>query len=305
MIMNTTSKKIITLGITLDDAQIKRLEAIGDLEMSDSPVSVEELLHKTKGADVIYSNGNFLLDSLPSLKNVFVTYPYVELGPFDSAALEQRGVFIANAQGGNTDSVVEWVMYMALSLFRTFAPLVRATENVPFQLQQSLHGKRALIVGHGTIGSQIGVLCKAFGMQVAFFERGEDLTARSKEKDLIINALNCNSTSRNLLDASFFLQLKRGSYYISIARVYTYDIDGLLAAMDAGIIAGAAIDCDPETFGDTTNAYYRTLMGNPKVLVTPHVAFATEQAIANGREIAIRNIECYLAGNPQNILSKS
>ncbi len=302
--MKATVKKIVTLGITLNDAQRKRLLSIGELVVKDNPTSVKDFLDKTQGADVIFSNGNFLLDSLPSLRNVFITYPYIELGAFDSEELKSRGVLIANAQGGNRDSIVEWVLYMTLSLFRKFAPLVRATENVPLQLQQSLHGKRVLIVGHGSIGSQVGVVCKAFGMDVQFFDRGQNLMERSSNADLVIDALNCNSTSRNLLDASFFSQLKRGCYFISFARVYTYDLDGLLHAMDEGIVAGAAVDCDPETFGDTTNAYYQKLLSNPNVLVTPHIAFSTEQAVANGREIALRNIECFLAGKPQNIVYK-
>lgn len=302
--MENKMKKIITLGINLKDDHKKRLAAVGELEMLESPTSVEDFLNKVKNADVVYSNGNFLLDSLPKLKNVFVTYPYVELGVFNSEELEKNGVLVANAQGGNRDSIVEWVMYMVISLFRKFAPMVRTTKNFPVELQQSLSGKKVLIVGHGSIGSQVGVLCKAFGMEVAFFERGDDLTSSSKNADLIINALNCNSTSQNLLDESFFMNLKKGCYYLTFVRPYTYDIDGLIKSIDAGIVAGAAIDCDPENFGDTTNDFYQKALSNPKILVTPHIAFSTEQAIANGREIAIQNIEFFLKGKPKNILRK-
>ena len=297
-------KRIITLGINLNDDQKKRLAVIGKLEMVGSPTSVEDFLNKVKNADVVYSNGDYLLESLPKLKNVFVTYPYVELGVFNAEELEKNGVLVANAQGGNRDSIVEWTMYMVISLFRKFAPRVRATESFPLELQQSLHGKKVLIVGHGSIGSQIGVLCKAFGMDVTFFERGDDLTSCSKGADLIINALNCNSTSKNLLDESFFMNLRKGCYYLTFARPYTYDIDGLIKSIDAGIVAGAAIDCDPEKFGDTTNRFYQKALSNPKIVVTPHIAFSTEQAVANGREIAIRNIELFLKGKPQNILRK-
>lgn len=297
-------KTIITLGIKLTDEHKKRLMALGELKELESPTSVEDFLTKTENADVIYSNGDFLLESLPRLNNIFVTYPYVELGVFNSEELEKNGVFVANARGGNRDSIVEWFMYMALSLFRKFGPKVRATKNSPFELQESLQGKKVLIVGHGNIGSQIGVLCKAFGMEVAFFERGDNLSSSSKNVDLVINALNCNSTSKNLLDESFFMNLKKGCYYITFVRPYTYDIDGLIKSIDNGIVAGAAIDCDPERFGDTTNAFYQKAMSNPEILVTPHIAFSTKQASVNGREIAIKNIESFLRGKPKNILKK-
>lgn len=297
-------KKIITLGIELSENHKKRLEAIGELETLDEPTSIEDFISKTENADVIYSGGDYLLESLPKLKNVFVTYPYVELGVFDSEELEKNGVIVANAQGGNRDSIVEWVMYMTIALFRKFAPMVRATENFPVEPQQSLNGKKVLIVGHGSIGSQIGILCKSFGMEVSFFERGEDLLASSKEADLIINALNCNSSSQNLLDEAFFLNLKAGVYYITFVRPYTYDIDGLIKSIEAGIVTGAAIDCDPESFGDTTNDFYQKALSNSKILVTPHIAFSTKQAVANGREIAIQNIEAFLKGEMQNVLRK-
>jgi D-3-phosphoglycerate dehydrogenase len=302
--MENSNKKIVTLGVNLDETYTKRLESLGELKTSDAPTSIEDFLEKTQGVDAIYSNGDFLLESLPKLQNVFVTYPYVELGVFDTEILKEKGVFVANAQGGNRDSIVEWVMYMTLALFRKFTPMVRASENFPVELQQSLNGKKVLIVGHGSIGSQIGVLCKAFSMDVNFFERGDDLKSSSKDADLVINSLNCNSSSKNLLDEAFFMNLKKGAYYVTFSRPYTYDIDGLMKSIDAGIVAGAGIDCDPEAFGDTTNDFYQKALSNPKILVTPHIAFSTKQAVANGREIAIQNIESYFSGTPKNILKK-
>jgi phosphoglycerate dehydrogenase-like enzyme len=300
---NAAMKQIVTLGISLKDEHKRRLLAIGELRIEDSPSSVKDFLSKAKGADVVYSNGSYLLDSLPKLKKVFVTYPYVELGVFDSEKLRKKGVLVANSQGGNRDSIVEWVMYMVLSLFRKFGPQVRAAENYAVELQESLQGKNVLIIGHGSIGSKVGELCRAFGMVVIFYERGDDL-AISKNADLIVNALNCNSSSKNLLNKKFFMNLKKGSYYVTFVRPYTYDIDALIASIDAGIVAGAGIDCDPEKFGDTTNAFYQKALRNPKILVTPHIAFSTKQAVANGAEIAVQNIESFLKGKPQNILKK-
>jgi len=141
-------------------------------------------------------------------------------------------------------------------------------------------------------------------MEVRFFDRGDNLLDFSKDVDLVINALNCNPSSKNLLNESFFMSLKPGCYFITFVRLYTYDIDGLIKAIDNGIVAGAAIDCDPESFGDTTNDFYQKALGNSKILVTPHIAFSTKQASANGREIAIQNIEAFIKGEPRNIIKK-
>mgnify|MGYP002639999981 CR=1 FL=1 len=297
-------KKIIALGTNISDENKKRLESIGELVIQESPESVDDFLKKSEGADVIFSNGAFLLDSLPKLKNVFVTYPYVELGVFDTDELAKNGVQVANSQGGNRDSIVEWTIFMILSLFRKFSPMVRATENFPVELQESLVDKKVLIVGHGSIGSQVGKLCEAFGMDVDFFNRGDDLSAKSKEADLIVNSLNCNTSSEKLLDETFFMNLKKGSFYLTFSRPFTYDIDGLIKSIDSEIVAQAAIDCDPEKFGDTTNDFYQKCLSCEKILVTPHIAFSTKQAVANGGEIAIQNIEAFINGKPQNILKK-
>lgn len=295
---------IVVLGTKLTDNQKTRLEKLGRVKYFPSPSSSEELLKQTEGANILYSDGAFLLASLPKLKNIFVTYPYVELGVFNSEELKKNGVLVANSQGGNRPSIIEWVMFMMLSLFRKFIPIVRATKNFPVELQESLNGKKVLIVGKGSIGTKIAIPCEAFGMKVAFFERGDDLLAKSADADLVINALNCNSTSKNLLDEKFFMSLKKGAYFISFVRQYTYSLDGLLKSIGAGIVGGAAIDCDPEKFGDTTNEFYQKALSNPKVLVTPHIAFSTKQAIANGAEIAVQNIESFVAGKPQNVLTK-
>lgn len=296
--------KIVVLGAKPNDDQRSRLETLGEVKYLPSPADSNELVKQAKGTDVLYSNGAFLLDSLPKLSNLFVTYPYVELGVFNSKELKKNGVIVANSQGGNRASIIEWVMFMTLDLFRKFTPMVRAKKNFPVELQETLVEKKVLIVGKGSIGNKIAIPCEAFGMKVSFFRRGDDLRAKSKDVDLVINSLNCNSSSKNLLDKKFFMSLKKGAYYLTFVRPYTYDLDGLLKAIDSGVVGGAAIDCDPEKFGDTTNDFYQKALSNPKVLVTPHIAFSTKQAVVNGAEIAVQNIEVYIAGKPQNLLSK-
>lgn len=298
------SKKIILLGVNIKEDFMQRLRNLGEVEFKESPSSVEDFLEKTKSANIIYSDGSFLLESLPKLKNVFVTYPYVELGVFNSLELEKNGVFVANSRGGNKNSIVEWTMYMILSLFRNFTPMVRATESFEFQLNESLNNKKTLIIGKGSIGSKVGELCQAFGMNVDYFSRGDDLKLKSKNVDLVVNSLNCNSSSKNLLSEDFFLSLKKGSYYVTFSRPYTYDIDGLINSINQGIVSGAGIDCDPENFGDTENDFYKKALKCPKILVTPHIAFSTNEAIENGGKIAIENIEAYLSNDLQNIVKK-
>jgi len=298
-------KKIIVFGVNFNDEQKNRLEKIGDVIYESSPTTSDELIQKANDFDVICSDGSFLLESLPKLKNVFVTYPYIELGVFDSEELKKNGVLVANTQGSSRETIAEWVLFMVLSLFRQFIPLVRTATQPEFQLYESLVNKRILIIGKGNIGTRIGDLLTSFDAKVDYFQRGDNLLVKSNDADMIINSLNCNSSTKNLLDENFFMNLKKGSYFISFVRYYTYNIDGLIKAINNNIVAGAAIDCDPEEVFDTTNNFYKKALNNPKILVTPHIAFSSKFASANGREFVVQNIESYITNKPIRIITKS
>lgn len=91
-------KKIIVFGVNFSEEQKARLNALGEVSYVSSPENSEELISKAKGFDVVCSDGSCLFDSLPKLNNVFVTYPYIELGPFNSEELKKNGVLVANTQ---------------------------------------------------------------------------------------------------------------------------------------------------------------------------------------------------------------
>lgn len=296
--------KIVVIGEwDLSEDQKARLTKAGDVSYVDDPGTSEAWLKAVDGAGAILSDGAYLYDNLYNLKNIFVTYPYIEMGDFNTEKLAANGVTIANAQGGNRPSIVEWTMFMVLCLFRKLNEAVNVTE-YEFTRTQSLADKRVLIIGHGSIGSEVGKKCEAFDMKVDYFQRGDDLAQKVQDKDLLINCLNVNTSSKNLLDEKFFMSLPKGSYYISFVRPWTYHVDGMIKSLDANILAGAAIDCDPEKLGDTHNDFYKKVSSHSKIYATPHIAGATIQALQNGDEIAVQNIEAFAAGKPQNVLTK-
>jgi len=299
-------KKITVAGsFPFTDEQKSRLEALGEVKTVSGYSSPEEWLAAVEGSDVILSDGDYLLENLENLENVFVTYHYIELGPFDSEKLKAKGVYVANAQSGNRNSITEWTIFITLSLFRKFPLYLRTTVSHEFVRHPSLEGKKVLIVGKGSIGSGVGDVLTVLKMDVDYFVRGDDLKKKAADADLVVNALNCNSSSKNLLDKDFFVSLKPGSYYVTFARPYTYDIDGVIESINSGILEGAGIDCDPEPLFDVTNDFYQKCLKNEKILVTPHVAGITKEAGKNGIEIAVQNVEAFLKGSPQNILTKT
>jgi phosphoglycerate dehydrogenase-like enzyme len=167
-----------------------------------------------------------------------------------------------------------------------------------------LSGKDVCVIGAGDIGSQLGKVLEVLRAKVRYVTRDDDLMTAVKGCRVIVNSLSSTPSSAQLLDRGFFRALEPGSYFITYVRPHTFDVTALLEALDDGILAGAAIDCDPQTPFDTANDYYRTLAAHEKVLATPHVAFATTQAGRQSLDTVVENVEAFANGRPRNVLVK-
>jgi 2-iminobutanoate/2-iminopropanoate deaminase len=295
---------VVTGSMPFNAEQIGRLQRAGRLTQAGQAQSSDEWLKQVEGADVVCSDGMFVADNLERLHDVFITFPFVEIGSFDTVALARRNVVLANARGSNRDSVVEWAVFMMLSLLRGFQDYVNADRELRFERRESLSGKNICIIGAGDIGARLGEVLAALRANVRYFTRDDDLMTAVKGCHLIVNSLSATPSSAALLDRGFFRALEPGTYFVSYVRPHTFDVEAVLEALDDGILAAAAIDCDPQAPFDTANSYYRTLLGHAKVLATPHVAFATVQAEKQSLNMVVENVEAFAAGRPVNVLTK-
>ncbi|MGI5137788.1 MULTISPECIES: NAD(P)-dependent oxidoreductase [unclassified Streptomyces] len=297
-------KIVVTGSMPFSEEQTRRLRKAGDVTSAGGASSGAEWLKQIEGADVVCSDGAFVLDNLERLRDVFITFPFVEIGSFDTEALARRNVILSNARGSNRDSVVEWAVFMALGLLRRFQDYVNADRELRFVRHESLSGKNVCIIGAGDIGSHLGKVLEALHANVRYVTRGDDLMKSVKGCQVIVNSLSSVPSTANLLDRDFFRALEPGSYFLTYVRPHTFDVKALLEALDDGILAGAAIDCDPQAPYDTTNAYYKMLAGHEKVLATPHVAFATTQAGKQSLDMVVENVEAFASGRPRNVVVK-
>jgi phosphoglycerate dehydrogenase-like enzyme len=295
---------VVTGSMPFNAEQVRRLQRVGRLTQASNANSSDEWLKQVEGADVVCSDGMFVTDNLERLHDVFITFPFVEIGSFNTDALARRNVVLANARGSNRDSVVEWAVFMALSLLRRFQDYVNADRELRFERREGLSGKNICIIGAGDIGSHLGKVLETLRANVRYVTRDDDLMTAVEGCQLIVNSLSSTPSSAQLLDRDFFRALEPGSYFVTYVRPHTFDVKALLEALDDGILAGAAIDCDPQAPFDTANAYYRTLIAHEKVLATPHVAFATTQAEKQGLEAVVENVEAFANGRPRNVLFK-
>ncbi|MCK5123178.1 MAG: hydroxyacid dehydrogenase [Candidatus Pacebacteria bacterium] len=299
-------KIIITQNFGFTSEQTKRLKKLGDVKFyDDSPATEEEWLSRAKDADIICSEEFGLKDNLNKLKNVFITYPFVALDSIDIEQLKKNNITLANSPGCNKDAVSEWVMSMILNLFRKFSQFIK-NNNLPKgempEITQSIKNKNVTILGKGNIGSRVGKLCEAFGMNVVFFDRGDNLLKKIKSADVVINCLSPNEGTVNLLNKNFFFSLKKNSYFITFTKKEIYNSDAMIETLDKNILSGVADDCASEIVGDIYNNYYQKLLKHKKVLVTPHIAWSADSSIFNGNEMVIDNIEAWIKGCPQNLI---
>ncbi|MEV6642947.1 D-glycerate dehydrogenase [Amycolatopsis sp. NPDC051371] len=292
-----------------DDA-VKVLAEAGDVVVSpaDRPLTPEELHEFVAGADAVVGMLHDRLDGAladaagPGLKvvaNVAVGYDNV-----DVPALAERGIVVTNTPGVLTDATADLAFGLLLAVTRRIGEgerLLRSRTpwsfHLGFLLGSGLQGKTLGIVGFGQIGRAVAKRAEAFGMTIVHSGRSkpgsvsfEELLARS---DVV--SLHCPLTpeTRHLIDAAALRAMKPGAYLVNTTRGPVVDEAALADALEAGEIAGAALDVfekEPEV--------EPRLLGRDDVVLSPHLGSATVETRTAMAVLAARNVAAVLAGRP-------
>jgi hydroxypyruvate reductase len=226
----------------------------------------------------------------------------------DVAAARARGIPVTNTPDVLTDDVADLGMALLLSVARRIPQadaFVRrnAWPEGPFPLARKVSGARVGIVGLGRIGLGIATRAEAFGMQVAYTTRNRrsdvpyayhpDPAALAAAVDFLVVITPGGAATRNLIDARVLQALGPEGYLVNVARGTVVDQEALIAALQAGTIAGAALDVyvgEPEVPEALRNA--------PNVVLTPHMASGTWQTRQAMADLAFGNLQAHFAGKP-------
>ena len=279
---------------------------IASFEVRDR-AELDRLAHE---ADVIVCSGmwqNGLIQSATRLK--FIQSISSGTDQYDKPALAAAGIRLASAAGVNARAVAEHAIGLILALSRR---LPEARDNQAQRLwrgmigdltqrEDELGGKTLIVVGLGRIGGRLARLAKAFDMNVIGF-RGtpaagagdadsvhplSELRDHLPKADFV--ALTCPLTpeTKHVIDAVALGKMRKSAYVVYVARGGCVDEPALIASLQAGTIAGAALDCtDPEP-----PSYDSALWSMPNVLITPHTGGETTQYEKNVNEILLENLE--------------
>ena len=222
----------------------------------------------------------------------------------DLEAAELAGIPVFNAPYSNTRSVAELVVAQAVMLMRGIpqknAQCHRGGWSKSAAGSHEVRGKTIGIIGYGHIGTQVGVLAEALGMNVIFHDIETklslgnaraalglgDLLARS---DVVTLHVPETAATKNMFAAAQIAAMKPGAHLINASRGTVVDIDALAAALESGQVGGAAVDVFPVEPKGNTDPFVSPLTRFDNVILTPHVGGSTLEAQDNiGLEVAAK-----------------
>ena len=280
-----------------------------------------ETLERIRGADIVITNKVVISAQAfaenPQLKLVAVTATGVN--NVDVEAAKQNGTAVCNIRAYGNESVAEHAFMMMITLMRNLPAYQRDVaaglwENSPFFCHlgapmRDLNGKTLAIFGRGNIGQTLATYAQAFKMKVVFVEHKHAETVRDgyvsfdeaiRSADAL--SLHCPLTpeTANMIGEAELQQMKPGAILINCGRGGLVDEAALVAALKYGQIGGAGFDVLTQEPPRDGNPLLKARL--PNLIVTPHIAWASQEAANRLFDILVDNINRFVAGNPQNLV---
>ena len=280
-----------------------------------------ETLKRIRGADIVITNKVVISAQAfaenPQLKLVAVTATGVN--NVDVEAAKQNGTAVCNIRAYGNESVAEHAFMMMITLMRNLPAYQRDVaaglwENSPFFCHlgapmRDLNGKTLAIFGRGNIGKTLATYAQAFKMNVVFAEHKYAQNVRDgyvsfdeaiRSADAV--SLNCPLTPQtaNMIGEAELQQMKPGAILINCGRGGLVDEAALVAALKYGQIGGAGFDVLTQEPPRDGNPLLKARL--PNLIVTPHIAWASQEAANRLFDILLDNINRFVVGNPQNLV---
>lgn len=284
----------------------------------DKTTDPSELIHRGANSDIIIIANNPFPDEVvrgcKHLKMLNVAFTGVD--HVGQTALKEQKVALCNAAGYSTPAVAELAVCLALDVYRNIPCADRASRTGGTLASAGLIGNELLgktvgIVGTGAIGAKAAKLFSAFGCKVLASSRTEkeDVKAIGVKYmqldemlplcDIISLHVPVTPKTRGMIDARRLACMKSTAVLINCARGPVVDNAALADALNEEKLAGAGIDVydmEPPIPADYP------LLHAKNIILTPHLAFSTHEAMERRAEIVFQNLYSFLDGNPENIV---
>lgn len=276
---------------------------------------VEELKRRSAGQEIVMIANNpypnEVVRACDSLKAIAVAFTGIDHVGLE--ACREKNIAVLNCAGYSNQSVAELSIGMAISVMRKILEgdfAVRNGRTSAGLVGTEICGRTVGIIGCGQIGFKTAKLFKAFGTDVLAYSRHEreewkeagirfaDMDTLLRESDIVSLHLPLNETTKGFFDGDKINKMKEDAILINCARGPIVNNAALAKALNEGKIAGAAIDVfdmEPPIPADYP------LCSAKNILLTPHVAFATKEAMVRRAKIEFDNVYAYLQGKLENV----
>lgn len=317
--------KIVVLdGHTLNpgDLSWEALHQLGDVTIYDR-TPYDKIVERSLGAEVLLTNKTPLdaatLNQLPDLKYVGVLATGYNI--VDTAVCKQRGIPVSNVPGYGTGAVAQFVFALMLELclhVQKHSDAVfegKWAKSVDFCFWDyplvELSGKTLGIIGFGTIGQKVADIAAAFDMQIMAHSRTQTYQSQRKnfkwvsvdellaQSDVV--SIHCPLTpeTQGLINAENLRKMKSSALLINTSRGPIVSDADLADALNNNVIAGAGIDVLSKEPPLADNPIFKA----KNCIITPHIAWAAQEARARLMGIAIDNLKSFMAGKPANVVN--
>ncbi|ACL61853.1 D-2-hydroxyacid dehydrogenase [Methylobacterium nodulans] len=253
------------------------------------------------------------LRQLPKLKLIAVAATGTDI--VDKAVAKQQGITVVNIRNYAFNTVPEHVIALIFALRRAIVPYANSTRRGDWNKSRQfcyfdypirdIAGSTLGIVGYGALGKSIAKRAEALGMTViaydVFPQEGlVDFETILRESDVITLHAPLTPETRNMIGRAELAKMKRDAILINTARGGLVDEAALAEALQNGTIAGAGFDV--LTTEPPVNGNILLDLDLPNLIVTPHVAWASKEAMQILSDQLVDNIEAFVAGKPQNVV---
>ncbi|MBR2851543.1 MAG: hydroxyacid dehydrogenase [Anaerotignum sp.] len=308
------------LGITPEKLE----EAVADVKARGHEIVAydtkeedpDKLAERGKDADIIIiANQPFRKNVIEKCENLkLLSVAFTGVDHIDVDFCKEKGITVCNAAGYSTNAVAELAFGLAISVLRN----IPACDNVCRKegtkaglVGGELFGKTFGIVGTGAIGGKVAKIAQAFGCKVVAYSRtvkpemeGLGIEYMSLEdvlkvSDIVSLHVPLNDKTKGLIGEKEIALMKKNAILLNTARGPVVDSEALAKALNEEKIAGAGIDVfemEPPVPAD------HPLMHSKHTVVTPHVAFASHEALFTRAQIVSENILKWEDGVPQNVI---
>ena len=280
----------------------------------------DQVVERLKGATIAVCNKvpirRAAIEQLPNLKMIAI--PATGYDAFDIDACKERGIVVSNVRGYATNTVPEHVFALILALRRGIVGYRQDVINGRWQQENQfcffshpindLAGSTLGIIGEGALGQGVAKLGQAFGMRTLFaaHKNVQGLGPLYTPWDEVLETSDVISlhsplmpATRNMIAAAEFAKMKKKPLLINCARGGLVNEADLVEALDRGQIAGVGFDCLTSEPPKADNPFLKVL-DRPNVIVTPHIAWASNEAMQTLWDQVVQHIENFHAGHPSN-----